>query len=444
MFSIEDFKNHSPKITDNDKSPLKPNKNSNDWELIDEPLLTDQSAISTEEIAKTKKDKYQGLLNFAAEIKAEEQKSNTKKQGFIRFPNFLKVFNKMSLSPGKKRKIQHIEEEAKKNRIDLNKLDIYDQKDPIFHHVSKEFIEHVIEDPLEKKREEFMFKFPAKRLLRRNSYHHLYKIIVVLEKNPQRRRMAKSKTINMQSENESEVEKMKIFKNKTLLQIETVPEKPLPKRKLSDKGVVDNNEKLTFIKALRNEIPSENNEMINEILNKIEESIKNEIQKGHILLSPTFHANKTPMAKHKGFWDELWEEKSKNIREKSPYGHFPSYQLRCIIVKGGDDLRQELLAMQIIIKFQEFFKQACLSLYLRPYEIVVTSANSGILEFVPNTISLDGLKKKYTGMTLLQIYLKIFEFDFEEAQKNFIESLAAYSLVCYLLQIKDRLKIIIS
>lgn len=32
----------------------------------------------------------------------------------------------------------------------------------------------------------------------------------------------------------------------------------------------------------------------------------------------------------------------------------------------------------------------------------------------------------------------MFGFDFPEAQKNFIQSLAGYSLVCYLLQVKDR------
>ena len=80
-----------------------------------------------------------------------------------------------------------------------------------------------------------------------------------------------------------------------------------------------------------------------------------------------------------GPWDEIWEDKAELIKIKSPYGHFPSYKLRCLIVKGGDDLRQEILAMQLIIKFKQIFENANIKCYLRPYEIIVTSANSGIL-----------------------------------------------------------------
>jgi hypothetical protein len=38
----------------------------------------------------------------------------------------------------------------------------------------------------------------------------------------------------------------------------------------------------------------------------------------------------------------------------------------------------------------------------------------------------------------VEIYKLIFGYYFEEAQKHFVESLAAYSLVMYLLQVKDR------
>lgn len=59
-------------------------------------------------------------------------------------------------------------------------------------------------------------------------------------------------------------------------------------------------------------------------------------------------------------------------------------------------------------------------------------------EFISDSISLDGLKKKYPGSNLKEIYQSIFTINFEEAQKNFVESLAAYSVITYLMKIKDR------
>lgn len=45
---------------------------------------------------------------------------------------------------------------------------------------------------------------------------------------------------------------------------------------------------------------------------------------------------------------EPWEEKVQRIREASPYSHLPGWQLRAAIVKCGDDLRQELMAYQLL------------------------------------------------------------------------------------------------
>jgi len=80
-----------------------------------------------------------------------------------------------------------------------------------------------------------------------------------------------------------------------------------------------------------------------------------------------------------GPWEELWEFKKEAIRQKSPFGHFKSYKLRCLIVKAADDLRQELLAMQLIRKIEQIWKEAGLKLYVRAYDILVTSEDSGIL-----------------------------------------------------------------
>jgi phosphatidylinositol 4-kinase B len=68
-----------------------------------------------------------------------------------------------------------------------------------------------------------------------------------------------------------------------------------------------------------------------------------------------------------------------------------------MIVKANDDLRQENLAMQLMKRLIMIFENVGLknSIYLRPYEIFITSSNSGMIEFIPDTISLDSLKKKF-------------------------------------------------
>lgn len=109
-----------------------------------------------------------------------------------------------------------------------------------------------------------------------------------------------------------------------------------------------------------------------------------------------------------------------------------------MIVKGGDDVRQELLASQLIQQFSWTFQQAKLPLWLRPYEVLVTSADSGLIEYVPGSLSVDTLKKRVPGQTLAEIFKAAFADCLFEAKQNFIESCAAYSLVCYFLQVKDR------
>ena len=85
--------------------------------------------------------------------------------------------------------------------------------------------------------------------------------------------------------------------------------------------------------------------------------------------------------KVKGFgpWDVLWEYKYDAIKKESPYNEFPSYMLRQVIVKGGDDLRQEIVAMQLIKKLQLIFHKEGASLVLNCYEIVVINSSSGVI-----------------------------------------------------------------
>ena len=134
---------------------------------------------------------------------------------------------------------------------------------------------------------------------------------------------------------------------------------------------------------------------------------------------------------------EPWSEISQKIKSTSPYRKFPSHTIKSFIAKSDDDLRQESLAMQLIKMMADIFQKANINLLLTTYEIIITSRTSGLIEFIPDSISIDSLKKK-TGCDLNLFYRNFFLHHFKEAQKNFAESLAAYSLVTYVLNIKDR------
>lgn len=64
---------------------------------------------------------------------------------------------------------------------------------------------------------------------------------------------------------------------------------------------------------------------------------------------------------------EPWEEKERRIRECSPYGYLSSWRLLSVIVKCGDDLRQELLASQVLTMLQNIWTAERVPLWLHPY-----------------------------------------------------------------------------
>ena len=80
-------------------------------------------------------------------------------------------------------------------------------------------------------------------------------------------------------------------------------------------------------------------------------------------------------------------------------------------------------------------------LYIKPYRIISTGADTGLVEVLPDTMSIDALKKTKGFSTLSKYFEKVYDSNPERlraAKKNFSSSLAAYSLFCYLLQVKDR------
>ena len=138
---------------------------------------------------------------------------------------------------------------------------------------------------------------------------------------------------------------------------------------------------------------------------------------------------------------EPWEEKVRRIREASPYGHLPAWKLLSVIVKCGDDLRQELMAYQLLVMLKRIWAEERVPLRLRPYRILVLSNDSGMIEPVLNTVSLHQIKK-HSKMSLLEYFKREFgeirSEGFLSAQRKFVESCAAYCVVSYLVQVKDR------
>ena len=63
----------------------------------------------------------------------------------------------------------------------------------------------------------------------------------------------------------------------------------------------------------------------------------------------------------------------------------------------------------------------------------------GFIEYIPNTLSIHSIKKNFPNFSTLEdFYRQNWGHNFEEAQKNYVQSMAGYSLVCYLLNLKDR------
>ncbi|PWY64474.1 phosphatidylinositol 4-kinase [Aspergillus heteromorphus CBS 117.55] len=111
------------------------------------------------------------------------------------------------------------------------------------------------------------------------------------------------------------------------------------------------------------------------------------------------------------------------------------------IFKVGDDCRQDMLALQMIAAFRSIFTSVGLDVWVYPYRVTSTAPGCGVIDVLPNSISRDMLGReavnglydyfisKYGGEESIQ---------FQEARTNFVKSMAAYSVISYLLQFKDR------
>ncbi|KXS18212.1 kinase-like protein, partial [Gonapodya prolifera JEL478] len=148
---------------------------------------------------------------------------------------------------------------------------------------------------------------------------------------------------------------------------------------------------------------------------------------------------------------ETYASRSARIRATSPYGSDPRWRLFSVIVKSGADLRQEQLASQLVREVRDLWRKYGVACWVRYYRVLVTSEYGGLVETVPDAVSIHSLKKEAYGKRLNQQGLQYTLYDFfikefgqpgcesfQKAQTNFMRSLAGYSLFCYLFNVKDR------
>ncbi|EPS38369.1 hypothetical protein H072_7910 [Dactylellina haptotyla CBS 200.50] len=118
---------------------------------------------------------------------------------------------------------------------------------------------------------------------------------------------------------------------------------------------------------------------------------------------------------------EEWKAKRERIRKSSPYGLYKNWDLLSVIVKTGGDLRQEMFACQLIQFCGRVWENANVDVWVRRMRILVTGESSGLIETITNGTFGESDSQPY-----------------KDALDAFTKSLAAYSIICYVLQLKDR------
>ncbi|GAA96782.1 uncharacterized protein L969DRAFT_97129 [Mixia osmundae IAM 14324] len=111
------------------------------------------------------------------------------------------------------------------------------------------------------------------------------------------------------------------------------------------------------------------------------------------------------------------------------------------IFKVGDDCRQDVMALQVIAMFKNIFSNIGLELHLVPYRVTATAPGCGVIDVVPNATSRDEMgraKINYLLDYFTQTFGAIESVPFQKARISFIQSLAAYSVLCHIMQIRDR------
>lgn len=124
-----------------------------------------------------------------------------------------------------------------------------------------------------------------------------------------------------------------------------------------------------------------------------------------------------------------------------------------VIFKSGDDLRQDILTLQILTLMDALWLSSGLDCRMKPYKCIATGVNEhnegvGLIEVVLNSDTTSGIQLKYGGgavgalkMDPLDLFLREHNKlgkDYERAVENFVASCAGYCVATFVLGIGDR------
>jgi len=114
-----------------------------------------------------------------------------------------------------------------------------------------------------------------------------------------------------------------------------------------------------------------------------------------------------------------------------------------VIVKSGDDLRQDQLVIMMIQLMDGLLKRAALDLCLTPYSILATSPTSGLVEFVDGSAPISQILADHNG-SILQFFRKVApmkgtKYDVRpEVMSTYVRSCAGYCVITYIMAVGDR------
>lgn len=122
-------------------------------------------------------------------------------------------------------------------------------------------------------------------------------------------------------------------------------------------------------------------------------------------------------------------------------------QLCQVMFKAGDDLRQDLMTLQMVRVMDKIWLAAGLDLRMHPYGCVATGDEQGMIDLVTNSDTISNIQTDFGGTmgafndTTLNQYLhenNKGDAEFERAVENFVVSCAGYCVATYVLGIGDR------